>query len=129
MFNIGFKFLQRHMPFTIENNKDYTIIKCNIEKLDAQVSPNLKSEFVLIDKANISNVIVDLTATKYCDSSGLSALLVGNRLLKDNGALVICGLQPNVRKLIEISQLHSVLNITETLEDAIQMISMPQIEK
>ena len=46
----------------------------------------------------------------YCDSSGLSAILLGNRLCKDaGGKFIIASLKPNVQKLIEISQLNSVL--------------------
>jgi anti-anti-sigma factor len=56
---------------------------------------------------------VDLSEVKYCDSSGLSALLVGNRISKEhNGSLTLFGLQPAVDKIITISQLDKVLNIT-----------------
>lgn len=106
------------MPFTVENKDKFTLIVSNSEKLDSIVAPNLKAEFVLLDKSGVINVMLDLSNTRYCDSSGLSALLVGNRLLKESGKLVICGLQPNVKKLIEISQLHKVLNIGTDIEDS-----------
>lgn len=106
------------MPFTVENKDNFTLIVSNSEKLDTIVAPNLKAEFVLLDKSGVNNVMLDLTNTRYCDSSGLSALLVGNRLFKESGKLVICGLQPNVKKLIEISQLHKVLNIGTDIDDA-----------
>ena len=47
---------------------------------------------------------------------------MGNRLFKENGKLVLFGLQPNVKKLIEISQLHNVLNIANSQDDAKAMI-------
>jgi anti-sigma B factor antagonist len=106
------------MPFTVENRDSFTLISSNTDKLDTLAAPNLKSEFVLLDKTGVKNVLLDLSNTRYCDSSGLSALLVGNRLFKEGGKLVICGLQPNVKKLIEISQLHKVLNIGVTIDDA-----------
>jgi anti-anti-sigma factor len=63
---------------------------------------------------------LDLSKTKYCDSSGLSAILVANRLCKDtNGTFAIVGMQPNVRKMIEIAQLDRVLNHYETLSEAL----------
>jgi anti-anti-sigma factor len=108
------------MAFTVENKGEFTVIKSNAEKLDTLIAPNLKAEFVLLEKTGVNNVVVDLSDTRYCDSSGLSALLVGNRLFKERGGLVICGLQPNVRKLIEISQLHNVLNIGITVDDSKQ---------
>lgn len=74
-------------------------------------------------------MIVDLSETRYCDSSGLSALLVANRLTKAaGGTLVIAGLQPSVEKLIQISQLHTVLNITTTLNEAVEFLVSSQTE-
>ena len=110
------------MPITTEKSNGFDIIKIDAEKLDTLLAPDLKSEFVVLEKSGTKSVIVDLTETKYCDSSGLSALLVGNRLFKENGKLVLFGLQPNVKKLIEISQLHNVLNISNSQEDAKAMI-------
>ncbi len=110
------------MPITTEKSNGFDIIKIDAEKLDTLLAPDLKSEFVVLEKSGTKSVIVDLTETKYCDSSGLSALLVGNRLFKENGKLVLFGLQPNVKKLIEISQLHNVLNIANSQDDAKAMI-------
>jgi anti-anti-sigma regulatory factor len=55
---------------------------------------------------------------------------VGNRLCKNgNGTLVLAGLQPSVMKLITISQLEPVLNITPTVSEAIDYLFMESIEK
>lgn len=82
----------------------------NVERLNAQNASELKAELVLLNNKGINNIIVDLTSTKYCDSSGLSALLMGNRLCKDtSGKFVLCGLQDNVMKMIKIAQLDKVL--------------------
>ncbi|MBP6575433.1 MAG: STAS domain-containing protein, partial [Flavobacteriales bacterium] len=78
----------------------------------------------------VRNAIIDLTNTRYCDSSGLSALLVANRLCKSvGGSLVVCGLQEPVQKLVQISQLESVLSITPTLSEASDLLYMEEIEK
>ena len=112
------------MNYEINSNDNYTIVTCNLEKLDTTVAPELKSQLLLLEKSGVSNYILDLSSVKYCDSSGLSALLVGNRLAKTaKGAFVICGLQPSVNKLITISQLHNVLNITTSQSEAIDYFS------
>ena len=68
--------------------------------------------------------ILDLKKCEYCDSSGLSAILVANRLCKNaGGTFVLCGLNDAVERLITISQLDTVLNITDTVSDAEKMIS------
>lgn len=118
------------MNFTIEDKGKYTSVVSNVEKLDTTCAPELKSELVYLNKTGVRNIIIDLTATRYCDSSGLSALLVANRLCKSvNGTLVVCGLQEPVRKLVQISQLESVLSITPTSSEAVDLLYMEEIEK
>ena len=69
------------------------------------------------------NIIIDMSDARYCDSSGLSAILVGNRLCKNSGGmLVLTGLKESVKKLILISQLDSILNTALTLEEGISLI-------
>ena len=64
--------------------------------------------------------VIDLNKVKYCDSSGLSALLVGNRILKEKeGKLVMFGINPMVQKIITISQLDTVFNIFENEKSAL----------
>jgi anti-sigma B factor antagonist len=78
---------------------------------------------VLISGKGEKNVIMDLSNCKYCDSSGLSAILVANRLSKNaNGVFVLTGLNDAVERLITISQLDTVLNITPTVQDAAKLI-------
>ena len=97
----------------------FTIVEIEIDKLDSNLSPELKSEFILLNKSQNKNIIIDLSQVKYCDSSGLSSLLIGNRLCKElEGKLVLSSLQPMVLKLIKISQLDKVLNIVESIEEA-----------
>ncbi len=119
---------QQNMNFEISKEANYTLIKVKVEKLDSQEAPELKSHIVMANKSGEKNLIIDLSETRYCDSSGLSALLVANRLTRDlSGTLVICSLQEPVMKLITISQLHNVLNITETLSDAKDLISAESV--
>lgn len=107
------------MNFTVINHTNYSIISSEEAKLNSLNASELKATILSLNKENVSNLIIDLAKTSYCDSSGLSALLSANRLCKNsNGKFVLTGLQPNVKKMIEIAQLHRVLTITETLEQA-----------
>lgn len=118
------------MNFTIVNKDKYTLVTSNVDKLDTTCAPELKSELVYLNKTAVRNIIIDMGRTRYCDSSGLSALLVANRLCKGvNGSLVICSLQEPVMKLVQISQLESVLSITPTVEEAVDLLYMEEIEK
>jgi anti-anti-sigma factor len=118
------------MPVSINKHDNYSIVLVEEDKLDATVAPELKSVFVVADKNNERNYILDLSNVEYCDSSGLSAVLVGNRLSKyANGTFVICGVQKAVAKLLSISQLDQVLNIVPTVSEAIDFLFMEELEK
>jgi anti-sigma B factor antagonist len=107
------------MNFEIEKTDKYAVIKVQVEKLDSNIAPSLKSELVVLNTDGVKNIIIDLTKTRYCDSSGLSAILVANRLCRNSqGTFVLTGLQDAVKKLISISQLDSILTITNSLVEA-----------
>lgn len=113
------------MSFQIDKTDKYTIIKLLVEKLDSNLAPSLKSELVVISTDGAKNIIIDLSDTRYCDSSGLSAILVANRLCKNSqGSFVLAGLQDSVKKLISISQLDTILNITTTVDEAKEMLTV-----
>ena len=115
------------MEFKIEKLEKYTLIQVMEEKLDTNVAPSLKSELVLISGKGEKNIILDLSNCRYCDSSGLSAILVANRLCKNaNGTFVLTGLNDAVDRLITISQLDTVLNIAYSTEEAVDIVKVEE---
>ena len=118
------------MNVSLERNEKYAVVKVHEAKLTSGVAPELKAEIVMLHHADFKNIIVDLSEVQYCDSSGLSALLVGYRLCRDaSGTYVLAGLQEHVRKLISISQLDTMLNVVPTLNEAVDLIFMSEVEK
>ena len=111
------------MSFKIQKKDNYALVKTSVEKLDTTIAPSLKSELVVLNSDGVQNIIIDLSATRYCDSSGLSAILIANRLCNNvGGILIVTGLQEPVKNLVTISQLDSILNITTSLEDGINLL-------
>ncbi len=101
------------MNFETTQNKNEAVVKTKVEKLDASNASELKSELLVLNKNGVNNMVIDMSETRYCDSSGLSAILSANRLCRDtNGQFALCGLNDNVMKLIQIAQLDRVLTIT-----------------
>jgi anti-anti-sigma factor len=116
------------MEITFEEKDKYVLVTVDSLKLDSKVSPELKSQFVFLNNNNHKNILLDLSKVKYCDSSGLSAILIGNRLCKNaNGSFILFGLQENVMKLITISQLDTVLNITPTFTEALDLLYIEEV--
>jgi anti-anti-sigma factor len=117
------------MKYTIDKQEKYTLIQLNETKLDATVSPQLKSEFVTLNAEGNKNIIADLSQVKYIDSSGLSAILIANRLCQDaNGTFILAGVTDHVMKLIKISQLDTVLELLPSVAEAVDAVFMHEIE-
>ena len=117
------------MKYTIDKQDKYLSLTLHEEKLDASIAPNLKSELITLHAEGIKNIILDLNEVKYTDSSGLSALLVGNRIVQENGGMFILAcLSDHTAKLIKISQLDSVLNILPSVEEAVDAVFMNEVE-
>jgi anti-sigma B factor antagonist len=118
------------MNFDIEKHDKYTLIRVKTEKLDSNIAPSLKSELVVLNSDGVKNIIIDLSEARYCDSSGLSAILVANRLCKNaRGAFVLTGLQDSVKKLISISQLDTILSIAATPAEAVDLLLVEEVER
>lgn len=118
------------MKFTIDKHEKYVLLKLNESKLNSLITPQLKSELILINTEGQRNIIFDMCQVKFADSSGLSSLLVGHRLCKNaGGTFILSGLNDAVSRLISISQLDSVLSIVPTPEEGIDLIFMEEIEK
>ncbi len=117
------------MSVHIKKEEKYALVSVDVEKLDGTQSPELKSQFVLLNNEGQRNIILDFSKVKYSDSSGLSAILVAKRLCENlGGVFVIFGVQDYVAKLITISQLDSILNVTPTLKEAEELVYMEEIQ-
>ena len=118
------------MKYAVDKQERYTVFSVQEENLNSLVAPDLKSEFVILFNEGINNLIVDLSAVQYVDSSGLSAILTADRIWKDLGSFVLTGIEhPSVKKLIEISRLDTVLTIIPTLDEAIEFVFMEEVER
>lgn len=117
------------MSFSVEKKDNYARVSIEAEKFDTQIAPSVKAQFVMLNNEGFKNIIIDLDLCRYCDSSGLSAVLIAHRIcLNSGGICVICRPRTAVSKLIEISQLDSVLNVVPALDEAIQLIILNKVE-
>ncbi len=111
------------MKYIVDKQDNYVAIEILTEKLMSSNAPKLKTEITMISTEGYNKLILDLNRVTFIDSSGLSSILLANRVCTENGgALAICNLNPAVKTLIDISQLNDVLNIFDTVESAIEFV-------
>ncbi len=110
--------------YEIKREDDVLIFKLNEKRFDAQIAGLVKGEFtILLHTEEIKKLILDLSKVEYCDSSGLSAILLAYRIIQSNeGQIRIAAPTKSVKTLIEISQLDRILPILPTVEEAVEVL-------
>jgi anti-sigma B factor antagonist len=119
------------MKFSIDKHEKYVVITLNESSFSNEITPKLKSEFILLNAEGVRNMILDLSQVLHCeDSQDLSSLLFADRLCKKaNGQFVVTGVQPEIQNILELSDLTQSLSLVSKLEEAVDLIFMGEIEK
>lgn len=118
------------MNHEIDKKEKYSLLTVKEEKILSTNAPDLKAACLKLEGEGVRNIILDLEVTKYVDSSGLSAILLFHKTCKkNNGVLVLTGLQDAVKNLLRISQLDSILVVVGTFDEARDYIMMEELEK
>ena len=120
------------LHYEIRNRKKRLILYyySKEEKIDSVLAPSLKADLITYEVEGAKNIILDLQNVKFMDSSGLSAMLVGNRTFREkNSTFVICNVSDHISKILKISKLDTVLDILPTRQEAIDSIQLDEIEK
>jgi anti-sigma B factor antagonist len=110
------------MNYEVKKKDGIAIFKLNEKRLDTNISGLVKGEFTLLLKVEgVSKLIIDLSEVETCDSSGLSAILVANRILNTTGgSMRIASPSEKVYSLIRITQLDRVLSVCDTVDEAFE---------
>jgi anti-anti-sigma factor len=117
------------MRFEKNVEERYATLTILEDRLNSIFAPIMKEEILLLNTMGSKNIILNLKNVQYIDSSGLSVLLRGNSICDNSdGYFVICNPSEHVTKLINISQLQSVLNIATNEEEAIEAIFAAELE-
>ena len=124
------RILKLHYEIRNRKNDLYYIVTPKEEKIDSVLAPSLKADLITYEVEGAKNIILDLHNVKFMDSSGLSAMLVGNRTFREkNSTFVICNVSDHIKKILKISKLDTVLDILPTRQEAIDSIQLDEIEK
>ena len=89
------------MKFTVEHIDNLVIFTLKDTKLNSELSSELKTQFLILSQPDITALVLDLSAVDYIDSSGLGALLLSHRQLKEYGIpVILVGLQDMIIRIL-----------------------------
>jgi len=107
------------MKFTVEKEHGLAIFHLHETRLDTTIASEAKAELLILCQSNIDVLIINLSEITFCDSSGLSAILLADRQLRerDGGIIVVDG-NGKVRSLFEIAKLTDVIPLVSSVDEA-----------
>jgi anti-sigma B factor antagonist len=102
---------------------NWTIVRLE-GRLDAYTCPAVKADLSDLIAGNHLNIVIDMQEVPFMDSSGLSSLVSGLRLVREKGGnLALSGVQERVHIVLRLTMLDRVFAIYPTPEAVQQNLS------
>jgi anti-sigma B factor antagonist len=104
-----------------------TIVILHVQgaRVDAHHAGELKSRLLELAAAGKSNIVVDLTEVRFIDSSGLGALIAAYKSAAAKASVLkLAGLQPQVRSVMELTGMHRVFEVFESVAQAMEAVQV-----
>lgn len=109
--------------FEIRHQEDGDIHILHISGNFDGVSSDMAEQTILETLEKADKIIFKLDELIYISSAGLRIILVAAKKGRNKKArMVFCSLGDNVRKIFEISNFHTILDIAEDLEGALKKL-------
>jgi anti-sigma B factor antagonist len=111
------------MNLKTETSGGLMVIYVCEERLDAHNAEELKTEMNRLFEGGTKDILIDLKEVRFIDSSGLGVLVSGFKNASTRqGSLKLCGLQTQVRSMFELTRLHRVFDIFQTVDEALESV-------
>lgn len=102
------------MKYPVSQHCDYSVLSLSGE-IDLNESPSARKQ--ILDCIN-NNLLVDLSAVEYIDSSGVATLVEGLQTARSQGTeFALVGVSHAAMQVLELSRLDSVFTIYSNLDD------------
>ena len=99
-----------------------------IGQVDADSASDLKAALKQAADGGADNIAVDLEQVNFIDSSGLSALVSGLKLLRQKGGtLSLSRPRPQAMTALRLTMLDRVFGIFPSVEEALQKMDTPDL--
>jgi anti-sigma B factor antagonist len=89
--------------------------------IDLAHSPAMRKVLLgAIKEKRTPKVYLNLKSVRYIDSSGIASLVEGLKASRDSGSrMILYGLSPSVREVMELSRLQKIFEIYDNEEQAL----------
>ena len=107
------------MNITEERHGEVLVLRVGETRVDAAGAPALRDELLRQIDAGHSQIVLDLSATDFMDSSGLGALVSAMKRLGSRGTLAIAGASGAVARLFTLTRMDRVFALHPSVDAAV----------
>jgi anti-anti-sigma factor len=110
--------------FTVRQDKGYSVVEFQTESLMNPLELERVGQglYRLVDEGHATRVLLDFTKVKYLSSQAVGIILTLNKKMSQfkGGALVLCGVGPQLLQLLKITRLDQILRIVNTQAEGLK---------
>jgi anti-anti-sigma regulatory factor len=118
------------MEFKIDTNDTYTLILPTAMALDASMAASLRAKCLDLADEGSQNFVIDLTNAREADDASLEVFVsFHEECYEEERSLVFTGVVDGLLQRMKQARVHLTLNITPTLDEAIDMVNMEILER
>jgi anti-sigma B factor antagonist len=108
------------MNLNLETINGFNVLIIKEERIDAHNSAELKDYLLKMIENGKIRILIQLGDVRFIDSSGLGALLSGNKQIAlKSGKLALINIQKQVLSMFELTRLNRVFEIYADLNEAL----------
>lgn len=97
------------------------VVKPVEQALDAYAATGFREQMAVFIQAGRRQIVLDLCAVEFLDSTGLGAIVSTLKRLDGDGAMVICNAGEMVMDVFRLTRMDRVFPIVPTLEEALTL--------
>lgn len=101
------------MDLTIETHAEHLVVRMGEARLDAAIAGSFKDVVRPHVAGPGPDIVLDLTAVEFLDSSGLGAVIALKKALPEGRKIRLHGLTPNVGRVFRLTRMDRVFEITD----------------
>lgn len=98
------------MEITVGSESDHVVIRVAEKRLDAAIAGEFKDMVRPHVAARGPDLVLDLAAVEFLDSSGLGAVIALKKALPEGRRMALRGLTPNVERVFRLTRMDLVFD-------------------
>ncbi|WEM43538.1 STAS domain-containing protein [Photobacterium sp. DA100] len=99
-----------------------TVLQIKEERFDAKLAPSFRKEVEKLSPSIGTHLVLDLSAVRFMDSSGLGAVMAVYKMLRGKKVCVV-NPQRAVQELLKLTRMDKLITRYDSIEDAIATIA------